>query len=43
MKITETQKIKISQILEQHTYPKEQLGFFTINDLINLIEVVLND
>ncbi len=41
MQLTDEQRIKIAQILEHHTYPKEQLGFFTMDDLINLIEKTL--
>lgn len=41
--MTNTQKIKIALILEQHTYPREQSGFFTMNDLIQLIENALRE
>jgi hypothetical protein len=39
--LTEEQKQKISNILSVHTYPKEQFGFFTMKDLIELIEKAL--
>ena len=43
MKFTELQRKKIGAILAFHTYPKEQFGFFTMNDLINLIESLLTE
>ena len=42
MQFTEQQYVKIHNILVMHTYPKEQLGFFTMDDLIKLIEKALS-
>lgn len=42
MTLTPEQKLKLAKILENYTYPKEQLGFFTMDDLITLIEDALS-
>lgn len=42
MTFTLDERIKIHNILAQHTYPKEQLGFFTMDDLIDLIQKAIN-
>lgn len=38
MQLTDEQKLRIAIVLEQNTYPKEQFGFFSMDDLIKLIE-----
>lgn len=41
MLFTLDQRIRIHNILALHTYPQEQLGFFTRDDLIDLIQKAL--
>ena len=41
MLFTLEQKARLEQILIRHTYPKEQFGFFTMDQLIKLIEEAL--
>lgn len=42
MIFTQEQRQRIWEILASHTYPQEQLGFFSMDDLINLIEKALS-
>ena len=41
MALTQEQRQRIWEILAPHTYPQEQFGFFSMDDLINLIERAL--
>lgn len=42
MNISEHQKQMIANLIAQHTYPKEQLGFTTLEWLVNEIVKVLS-
>lgn len=43
MQLNEKEQERIWEILAKHTYPKEQLGFFTMHDLIKLIGDALDE